>query len=647
MVMYMNKNVGILCDELKLLDKVYKDFPNNTYVVYYNKISNSKVEKYINFFKLNDCYDIYYYSKDDSVLRILKTTYVELNFYNNVEQLNSYKKDKKIILFNASNKMIKNHYLINYNDINTFRKDAKPKDTIAKIKNILKSNNYKYKETGLRRSLNGIYSIRLELNNNSGANGKGTSLNLAKASAYAELMERLQSNMLKKKRISTNSLSRDINLYLPLLKNASDDFVNRFMLLDDIYFNTEKVLNIKSNKYETIPINAINCFCHTNGLASGNSFAEAVSQAIFEILERYSYQTLLNSNTKIKNINLSNYPLTNKNRKLLRKLEKLGYKYYVKDCSLGKYPVIGFLLFNNDMSKYTFTMAADYSLDIALSRCISEMMQGLTLKELKSKMLDRISLNELNKKYKKNYKSYNWLKCFNNNIGYLSEGFFYDKYVDLDKLKFKGYYTNNNDVLEELKKDIIYDIYVKDFNTLGFDTYRVYIPYITTVDCFDTDDLLINANYNKLSSIYLDISNVNKEEIDYFLDIFFLLNKHIKYDELIKPSDLFHINEVTDYFRLDFTSLLLVLSLLVGRDKDLIELLEYKINYFNLTKEKDFTYKIIVNVLTNKIIYDVRSDEIEKYIRNIKNDTKKYLESLNPHYTDDRSLVTNKKSLNI
>ena len=120
-----------------------------------------------------------------------------------------------------------------------------------------------------------------------------------------------------------------------------------------------------------------------------------------------------------------------------------------------------------------------------------------------------------------------------------------------------------------------------------------------------------------------------------------------KYDELIKPSDLFHINEVTDYFRLDFTSLLLVLSLLVGRDKDLIELLEYKINYFNLTKEKDFTYKIIVNVLTNKIIYDVRSDEIEKYIRNIKNDTKKYLESLNPHYTDDRSLVTNKKSLNI
>lgn len=645
--MCMNKNVGILCDNLKLLDRVNKDFPDNTYIVYYTKINRDSIEKYINFFKLNDCYDIYCSFKDSIVLNTLKHMQSEFNFYNNIELLKSYNKDKQVILFNEFNKRIKKNNVINYIDINTFRKDAKPKETIAKIRNILKNNNYKYKETGFRRNLNGIYSIRLELNNNSGSNGKGISFSLAKASAYAELMERLQSNMLKKKRLSTNSLSRDINLYLPLLNNASDDFINKFMELDDIYFNTEKALNIKTGKSETIPINAINCFCHTNGLASGNSFAEAVSQAIFEILERYSYQTLLNSNIKVKNIDLSNYPLTNKNRKLLNKLEKLGYKYYVKDCSLGKYPIIGFLLFNNDMSKYTFTMAADYSLDIALSRCISEMMQGLTLKDLKNKMLDIISLNELNKKYKKNYKSYNWLKCFNNNIGYLSEGFFCDKFVNLDKLKFKGYYTNNNDVLEELKKDIEYDIFIKDFNKLGFDTYRVYIPYMTAVDCFDSDDLLINSNYNKLSSIYLNIRDASEEEIHFFLDTFFILSKHIKYDELIKPSDLFHINEVTDYYRLDFTSLLLVLSLLVGRKKDLIELLEYKINYFNLTKEKYFTYKIIVNVLSDKKVFDVDDEEIERYIRSIKGDTKKYLELLNPHYVNNDSLVANKKSLNI
>ena len=100
------------------------------------------------------------------------------------------------------------------------------------------------------------------------------------------------------------------------------------------------MLNIKKDIYEEVPINAVNCFCHTNGLASGNSFEEAVNQAIFEILERYCYQHLLKHNIEIQNINIDYYTISKKNMTILKQLKKKGYHYYVKDCSCLLYTSI-------------------------------------------------------------------------------------------------------------------------------------------------------------------------------------------------------------------------------------------------------------------------------------------------------------------
>jgi len=635
-------NIGIVCNTLNILDDINQNLPNNTYLIYCINKNVKDIKNIIEFLIRNDCKTICLLNSNKN-LNDFKKTFKKIKIQNSLNNIKENKNSKKIILLNESSNKIKNNSdIIDYYKINTTRKDSNPKDTVFKIKNILKENNYKVKEKYKKRNLNGIYSLRLELNDNKGSNGKGITLNLARASAYAELMERLQSNMLYKKRISTPVVNKNKELYMPLLNNADAKYKEKFFELDDLYFNTEKLLNIKSGIYEEVPLNAVNCFCHTNGLASGNSFSEAVSQAIFEILERYSYQNLLNSNIEIKNIDISKFPLNKSNKKTLKKLEKLGYKYFIKDCSLGKYPTLGFLLFNTDMTKYTFTIASDYSLNIALSRCITEMMQGLRLKDLNNKMLEKLDLTDLDKKYKKNYKSYNWLKCFNNNIGYLPKGFFCTEFVELDKLHFKEFFTNNDDVLEQLKKDIEYNIYIKDYNVLGFDTYRVYIPYLTEVDCYDIDDLTINKNYNNLKNIYLNITTTAKEEIKYFVDTFLEINKNIKYDELIKPSDLFHIEESSDYYKLDFTSLLIVLALLVNKESELCNLLEYKINNFKLSSIKDTTYKIIINVINNKCIYNISNKNIEQYIKNIIQNTENYLILLNPQQQTN-SLITNKK----
>lgn len=82
--------------------------------------------------------------------------------------------------------------------MNNIRKECKPQLTIEKIKKILKQNNIKVKEYKFKNINKELYSIRIEIKGfyNLGTNGKGISKDSAKASAYAELMERLQSYIL-------------------------------------------------------------------------------------------------------------------------------------------------------------------------------------------------------------------------------------------------------------------------------------------------------------------------------------------------------------------------------------------------------------------------------------------------------------------
>lgn len=632
-------NVGIITTSKKI---DYLNLPNNTYLIFYikkNKLNSQNISHIINYLILSDCKTIIMDNKIKSLIE--KENYKNINIISKVSEINAHSDILKIITYYYSTK---NHNTISYENCANSRKDRQPSETVKIIKDILKTNNYQISEKGLKRSLRGSYSIRLELNNGKGANGKGTTLELAKASAYAELIERLQSNMLNKKRITTNIIDKKHNIYEILLNMASNEYKKKFFDLNKIYFNESEATNIKTNKKELIPINAICSFCHTNGLASGNTFEEAVNQAIFEIFERHCYQKCLEENILIRNIDISSYPLTEKNKKMLVLLKKKGFEYYIKDCSLGKYPVIGFLLFDKKHNKYTFTMGSDTSFNIALSRCITEMMQGVNFKELKQKMVPNLKAEELIQKYGASFRSYNWLRCFNNNNGYLTKNFFNNSYINISQLQFKDYLTSNKEVLNYLKFLIKENIYVIDYNNLGFDTYRVYIPYMTTVDCYDIEDLNVNKNYDKLKYTYTHILEVSKKEMLYFINIFLNNNKLLKYDEMIKPSDLFHTNEISDYYKLDFTSLLIVLCILCSKTKELQQLLQYKIENFKLNPQKILTYKITVNCITNKEYYNVKDENITKYIQYIINNPREYLSSLNPKFVNNDSLVYNKKA---
>ena len=214
-------NIGIISTSKKIN---FQNLPNNTYLIFY--VSKTKKNKkyldiIINYMITNDCKEIIA-TKDIEPL-IEKNNYKDINIYNTLSNIKIYSTNKKIITYNFSKK---SDNLISFEKSASFRKDSSPNKTIKKIKNILKKEHYKVKEKGLRKSLRGSYSIRLQLNNGKGANGKGTTLKLAKASAYAELMERIQSNMLIKKRIATHKIDKNSNIYNSLLDKASNEYKN-------------------------------------------------------------------------------------------------------------------------------------------------------------------------------------------------------------------------------------------------------------------------------------------------------------------------------------------------------------------------------------------------------------------------------------
>ena len=84
---------------------------------------------------------------------------------------------------------------MNYNNI---RKDCLPQETIERIERILDRNGIKTYISEQKKASPQIYSVRIEFSNfkGLGTNGKGITKELAIASAYAELMERLQSGLL-------------------------------------------------------------------------------------------------------------------------------------------------------------------------------------------------------------------------------------------------------------------------------------------------------------------------------------------------------------------------------------------------------------------------------------------------------------------
>lgn len=395
-------------------------------------------------------------------------------------------------------------------------KDNLPTESIEKRKAILKNIGIPIKEEFFQNTDNiwsgWVESPILGLS----TNGKGSSEEYCRASAYGEFFERLQNyfcgirwNNLPLRESNKRLLTIFPDENFIKIKNCLDnfpeiieDFCNRFTGLEnrdfsglnELYALIETYLNNYNNITLSVPFYHVNTdsivdmpyeiltiLTGTNGMCSGNSPEEALVQGLSEICERYAEHKIFQENLTPPEITreyLSKYPFI---IKLIEELEDLSKnKVKVYDCSLGKgFPVVSIALFDTESLQYRLQFGSHPLMEIAIERCLTEFLQGYYLFEEKDRIrcMSNIEDNPMgdennllfNRFITGNgsfpisffYKTPSWeftewclnKDTYDNKIGY-------NYFIDLFKANDKNIYIRNNSVL-------------------GIPAYYIYIPGIS------------------------------------------------------------------------------------------------------------------------------------------------------------------------
>lgn len=488
------------------------------------------------------------------------------------------------------------------------RKECKPNYTIKRIRKLLRKNRINTRIKVKYRLSKHVFSLRIEIKGfkNLGANGKGITYRYALASAYGELMERLQSGLLIRKsfllkksylnEISTNQVYENRVVILKWLSKVAPNENTYHRFYDFVYNNpyfTElnDVEELTTNKMEKLPYKIINMITHSNGLCAGNTKKEAIVQGICEILERFCYKSILNGKT-IKTIKYKN--------NLVEEIEKLGFICLVKDCSLNRFPVIGVLILNREKTKYSFAVGSDPNIDIAIQRCITEIFQGLSL----NKFFKKMKSIETNYEYEtEDFKKLNWLKQFTANDGLLPKSVVLDDFVEEKVPPFFIKGKSTEICYEYLINILIYNklpLYCQNLSLIGFDTYKLYIPTLSEVEWPSKEELFCTENYDFLQKILFSIDWATLDDIKFFINSFLPLIETRKY-QFISPANYFHTENYVscDLDKISFAALILILSMKIN-DYSIAQkicLMELDSNFVD-KKEKSFFDKILKHIIT-------------------------------------------------
>ena len=229
-----------------------------------------------------------------------------------------------------------------------------------------------------------------------GTNGKGMNMRYALASAYGEFLERLQNGMLfpnRQLQFSPNGLFRfgpDEILCTPeeTVAECGDIVREIFNLSTDAdalnllkqAFGDKRVLcapfaDITGGCVRNVPIKLFYNTSGTNGMCAGNTPLEAIVHGISEIAERFAMREIYMERITPPIVPPECFEGTVIHDRL-EAMRPLGYRYEIRDCSLGiGLPVIGLLLFN-EKGEHTFHLGADPRAHVALERCLTEIFQG-------------------------------------------------------------------------------------------------------------------------------------------------------------------------------------------------------------------------------------------------------------------------------
>ncbi|MBQ2815337.1 MAG: YcaO-like family protein [Clostridia bacterium] len=378
-------------------------------------------------------------------------------------------------------------------------KDENPIRTVENIKNILGKYGIETDVEWAESSVPYCYSLRVTVVGTTfGTNGKGVTKEFALASAYGELMERLQlgyigvGGLQKDGNFSIND-SQNETVSVKDLLSKNEKWYNAFS--DGLFMFTgercssENIIKQYADENGNIVVTPYYCLntqtkeylptvmrksmYTANGCAAGNTPEEAIVQALSEIAERHCLIRMINEDVTPPDIPEQVLKQFQISYDIISYLRNNGFRVVVKDCSFGeKFPVVSVCIIDKKTGRYHTHFGAYPVFEIALQRSLTESFQGRNIE----------SIAEHEDFQFKKESGFDISNLRNELIFGVSKksAFFFEgnpKYPYNNDVGFCG--ENNKQLFRqciEYFKSMGLDILVRDCSCLGFPTYQVIIP---------------------------------------------------------------------------------------------------------------------------------------------------------------------------
>ena len=529
-------------------------------------------------------------------------------------------------------------------DVSTYivGKDLPLEQTIANMTGVLAKLGIKIEIASWRNIIPNVWSLHIRDAHSPMCftNGKGSTKESALASALGEYIERLSNNHFYAGTFWGEDIANAAFVHYPnerwFKPGSNDDLPEE--ILDEYclkIFNPEGDLRgshlidtnsgnaqrgicslpyVRHSDGETIyfPSNLVENLYVSNGMSAGNTLEEAQVQCLSEIFERAVKREILEGEIALPEVPqevLAKYPGILAG---IRGLEEQGFPVLVKDASLGgMYPVMCVTLMNPRTGGVFASFGAHPSLEVALERSLTELLQGRSLEglnDLPPPTFASEAVTEPN----------NFVEHFIDSSGIVSWRFFSAK-SDYDFVEWDFSSHGENANAQEIKtlfgilKNLGKESYVAVYDQLGATACRILVPGYSEV--YPIEDLIWD-NTNKALLFRNDILNLHQ------LDNASLsaLLERLENNELDEYGDIatligIEFDENTPWGQLTVLELKLLINLAIKQFDEAHELVGSFLQYNDNTVERRLFYQALNAVLEILLANDL---EVEDYIINFR-----------------------------
>ena len=471
-------------------------------------------------------------------------------------------------------------------------------------------------------------------------NGKGATKESALASALGEYIERLSCNHFYAGAFWGEEIANAAFVHYPderWFKPGKKDALPKEILDDyclDIYnpdreLRGSHLIDTNSGNAERgicslpyvrqsdgaivyFPSNLIENLFASNGMSAGNTLAEAQVQCLSEIFERAVKREILEGEMTLPDVPqevLAKFPGILAG---IHGLEEQGFPVLVKDASLGgQFPVMCVTLMNPRTGGVFASFGAHPSLEVALERSLTELLQGRSFEGLNDLPQPTFVSNAVTEPN-------NFVEHFIDSSGVVSWRFFSAK-ADYDFVEwdFSGHGKNSNAeeaaTLFGILRDMGKEVYTAVYDQLGATACRILVPGYSEV--YPVEDLVWD-NTNKALLFRSDILNLHELDDESLED---LLDR-LENNELDDYSDIatligIEFDENTVWGQLTVLELKLLINLALEQFDEAHELVGAFLHYNDNSVDRGLFYQALNVVLEVNLDDELELDDYEVNFR--------------------------------